>query len=199
MQIAGVELEDLAFDKIGNWPIGIRIALIMGMGLTLLLLGVWFDLKGAYAEYSRIKTERAQFQISFAKACDQASNLEVYKKQVFEVEKSLLSLEKQLPKSSEEALVLEELSRQAISSGLVFLSFKPEPLELKEFYKEQTIAILLTGGYHGFGEFTSRIAAMPRIVTVHDFSLRAKPNHPKQLDIAVSIKTYWTNLCDDKI
>lgn len=192
MQISGVELEDLEFDSIGSWPKGLRVALIIAAGLLTVALGYFFDLSEAYDAYNAVKIQRDQLEESFEKAYDQASNLEEYKKQVVSVEKSLESLTRQLPKSPEEAGLLDDISRQAISSGLSFQSFKPLPEVQEGFYVEHPIELLLQGGFHSFGEFASNISSMPRIVTIHDFAIKSTPNNPKRLDITVTVQTYWT-------
>lgn len=193
MKIEAIELEDLEFDKIGSWPKSLRVVLLIAMGLITIMLGYGLDLKGLYEHYIRLRTQRKEWQTFFEKAYDQASNLEEYKNQIVSIEKSLATLEQQLPKSSEEAQVLEELSRQAVSSGLTFLSFKPLREEFKGFYTEHAIELSLKGGYHCFGEFSSRVASIPRIVTLHDFSMKAKPTDPKVLDIFITVRTYWVS------
>ena len=49
----------------------------------------------------------------------------------------------------------------------------------KDFYAELPIKISLTGSYHQLGEFVSGIAALPRIVTLHDIEI--KPDNEGRL------------------
>jgi type IV pilus assembly protein PilO len=62
---------------------------------------------------------------------------------------------------------------------------------------QESIELRLLGNYHGFGEFVSNISNMPRIVTLHDFSIKAHKNDQNEIDptgvleMTVILKTYW--------
>jgi type IV pilus assembly protein PilO len=49
----------------------------------------------------------------------------------------------------------------------------PEAEVLYEFYAENPIRMRIQGSYHEFGQFASGVSALPRIVTLHDFSICA--------------------------
>ncbi len=70
-----------------------------------------------------------------------------------------------------------------------------------DFYAELPIKIQLTGGFHEFGQFVSGIAALPRIVTLHDLEItraatRAQraagraPTPSDELTLNLTAKTY---------
>ncbi|EQD42750.1 Pilus assembly protein, PilO, partial [mine drainage metagenome] len=53
------------------------------------------------------------------------------------------------------------------------------------------IQMQLTGGYHQFGEFVSDIAALSRIVTLHDIQIKPiRPGAYNQLNLTLTAKTY---------
>ena len=62
----------------------------------------------------------------------------------------------------------------------------------KDFYAEKPIKIRVTGSYHQFGEFVSGIAALPRIVTLHDIEITPadKSSSGDQLQLDLTAKTY---------
>jgi type IV pilus assembly protein PilO len=68
----------------------------------------------------------------------------------------------------------------------------------KDFFVELPIQIKGRGDYHAFGAFTSALAALPRIVTVDDFSIepiadgKSKSEIPV-LGLSISAKTYRYN------
>jgi type IV pilus assembly protein PilO len=61
----------------------------------------------------------------------------------------------------------------------------------RDFYAEKPIQIRLTGGYHEIGNFVSGIAALPRIVTLHNINITpADKNSFDNLSMEVTAKTY---------
>ena len=61
----------------------------------------------------------------------------------------------------------------------------------KDFYAELPIKLRYKGSYHELGNFVSGIAALPRIVTLHDISIRpVNSSNPDELMLDVTAKTY---------
>ena len=87
--------------------------------------------------------------------------------------------------------LLVDISQTGLAAGLQEKLFQPEPEQKKDFYAELPIKIRLSGSYHQFGEFVSGIAALPRIVTLHDINI--KPDNKDaydQLSLELTAKTY---------
>lgn len=192
MQISGVELESLQFENIGSWPIVIRRALIVCIGLVTIFIGYLVDLGDSISTWNTVKQERINAEQKYSTIHHQAVNLDAYRKQVTEVRATLDFLTQQLPRHNEEAQLLEEISQQAAGTGLQFRSIKPLEREYKGFYVEQPVELSFTGTYNSFGEFVSNISNLPRIVTLHDFSLKDEAPGSGRLIITVVAKTYWT-------
>jgi type IV pilus assembly protein PilO len=53
---------------------------------------------------------------------------------------------------------------------------------------ELPIKIAVTGGYHDFASFISVVAGLPRIVTLHNYAIRAIGQN--QLQLSIDAKTY---------
>ena len=91
--------------------------------------------------------------------------------------------------------LVEDINLTGVNSGLKFKNIRLEDEVKQEFFIEQPISIDATGDYHAFGAFVSGIAALPRIVTLHDFVVEAKPDTEKKSDIpiinySINAKTY---------
>jgi type IV pilus assembly protein PilO len=71
-----------------------------------------------------------------------------------------------------------------------------QPERAKEFYIELPIDIDMVGGYHDMGSFVSGIAAMPRIVTLHDYDIKMNKGD-SLLAIKIKAKTYRYKLQDE--
>ena len=63
------------------------------------------------------------------------------------------------------------VSQTGLASGLEFQLFQPRGEVPREFYAELPISIQVIGNYHEFGAFVSGVAALPRIVTVHNVDI----------------------------
>jgi type IV pilus assembly protein PilO len=130
---------------------------------------------------------RQEFKTKHAKAV----NLEVYKQQLKDIERSFGALLRQLPGKTEVPNLLVDISQTGLSAGLEEKLFQPQAEQKKDFYAELPIKITLTGSYHQFGEFVSGIAALPRIVTLHDIEIKsANKDAYDQLTLDITAKTY---------
>ena len=98
---------------------------------------------------------------------------------------------RQLPGKTEVPSLLVDISQTGLAAGLDENLFQPAPEEKKDFYAELPIKIRLTGNYHDFGEFVSGIAALPRIVTLHQIDIKpAKGDAYDQLTLDLTARTY---------
>jgi type IV pilus assembly protein PilO len=95
---------------------------------------------------------------------------------------------RQLPNQTEVADLLVDVSQTGLASGLEFELFQPRSEVPREFYAELPISIRVIGGYHEFGEFISGVAALPRIVTVHDVNISRTGDG--KLGMNLTAKTY---------
>jgi type IV pilus assembly protein PilO len=142
-------------------------------------------------ELQRHQDEEQQLRQSFRDKHAKAVNLEVYKQQLKDIERSFGALLRQLPGKTEVPSLLVDISQTGLAAGLEEKLFQPEPEHRMDFYAELPIKIRLSGSYHQFGEFVSGIAALPRIVTLHDIDI--KPDNKDaydQLSLELTAKTY---------
>ena len=176
----------------GRWPLPIRAGAVAAAFLALSLLGIYlFVWDGQRPELQRRQAEELQLRQEFRDKHSKAVNLEVYKQQLKDIERSFGALLRQLPGKTEVPSLLVDISQTGLAAGLQEKLFQPEPEQKKDFYAELPIKIRLTGSYHQFGEFVSGIAALPRIVTLHDIDI--KPDNKDaydQLSLELTAKTY---------
>jgi type IV pilus assembly protein PilO len=141
---------------------------------------------------------RNEFRAKHAKAI----NLPVYKQQLTDIEKSFGALLRQLPSRTEVPNLLVDISQTGLAAALEEKLFQPGQEVKKDFYAELPIHIQLTGSYHEFGAFVSGIAALPRIVTLHDIQItpisKDKSAAYDQLQLDLTAKTY-RYLDDDEV
>ncbi|HEY5102242.1 MAG TPA: type 4a pilus biogenesis protein PilO [Steroidobacteraceae bacterium] len=186
------ELRSLDYREPGRWPLSIRIGavVIWFVIVTFVLAYVWVwqnkspELDEAHSQEQALRSE---FHTKHAKAV----NLDVYKQQLKDIERSFGALLRQLPGKTEVPNLLVDISQTGLAAGLQEKLFQPGPEQKKDFYAELPIKIRLSGGYHQLAQFVSGIAALPRIVTLHDIEITPdNKDSYDQLNLDLTAKTY---------
>jgi type IV pilus assembly protein PilO len=185
------DLNNLNLDpsNIGSWPIAARAIVILLLCGTILFAGYYLDTSDQIKVLEEAQAKEVTLKKTFEKKQAKAKNLAAYKAQMVEMERSFGTLLKQLPGKTEVPGLLDDISRVGIQSGLVFEYFKPSSEKPQGFYAELPIKIRVTGNYHQFGNFVSGTAALPRIVTLHDFAISSKKGGDGMVMTATA-KTY---------
>lgn len=169
-----IDINDLDFSNAGNWPLAIKIVAVLLVCGAVGFAGYWFDTKEQLATLDDAKAKEVELKKEFETKQAVAANLIPYRRQMKEMEKSFGALLLQLPSKTEVAELLVDVSREGLKAGLEFELFKPGAEKKKDFYAEYPINIRVVGTYHQFGNFASGIAALPRIVTLHNLKINQK-------------------------
>lgn len=186
----GEQFSNLDPENIGNWPVLVRSLIVLLISASVLGAGYYFDTMAQQEELNRVEGEEAGLWSTFETKQKKAVNLESYKLQMKEMEESFGTMLRQLPSKNEVAELVEDITQTGLASGLSFELFKPDSERPKEFYAEKPIAVKVSGNYHSLGEFTSGVAALPRIVTVHDVKLKVYDKLSRSLSMEATVKTY---------
>ncbi len=176
----------------GRWPLPVRVGVIAIVFLVLSLVGLYlFVWTGQREELQRYEAEESALRDQYRDKHGRAVNLELYKQQLADIERSFGAMLRQLPGRAEVPNLLVDISQTGLAAGLSQQLFQPLPEQNMDFYAELPFKIRLTGSFHQFGEFVSGIAALPRIVTLHDVEIKAIPQAGyDQLQLDVTAKTY---------
>ncbi len=183
-----LDLSEIDLDSIGVWPLPGRIAVLVVL-VILVLAGSWYlSIKDLGARLERAQTTEQELRREFETKAHQAANLDAYREQVAELEKTFEALLAQLPSDTEVPGLLDDITEIGRGSSLTIQSIELQPERTDEYYIELPIKIVATGGYHDFGAFVSGVASLPRIVTLHDYNVRALPGG--LLNLEIDAKTY---------
>lgn len=182
------DINNLDFNNIGSWPAAARAILIGILIVVVLFLGYWFDVKDQMVRLDQARQKEAELKVTFESKARKAANLAAYEQQLDEMRESFGAMLRQLPNKTEVAELLVDISQTGLASGLEFELFKPLDEIPRDFYAELPISIKVKGGYHEFGSFVSGLAALPRIVTVHDINIA--PQEGAMLTMELTAKTY---------
>ena len=186
------ELQSLDPRDPGRWPLAVRAGAVGLCFLVLTAVLIWFfGWDTQLPELQRREDVEQQLRQEFRTKHAKAVNLDLYKQQLKDIERSFGALLRQLPGKTEVPNLLVDISQTGLSAGLEEKLFQPQPEQKKDFYAELPIKIRLTGSYHQFGQFVSGIAALPRIVTLHDIQIKSENKDAyDQLSLELTAKTY---------
>ena len=188
MELSSVS--DLDFNESGEWPLPIKIIAIIFICLVVWGGGYYFIIKDKRTELASLEQKELELRKTFEDKQAKAVNLEAYKEQMKEMEVVFSGMLEQLPRKNEVADLLVDISRTGLVNGLEFELFRPESERPIDFYAELPITMRLTGKYHQFGKFVSGVAALPRIVTLHNFKMGPLKEDTGMMTIDVTAKTY---------
>lgn len=184
------DLGDLDFDNVGGWPVAVKAIIWVVVFLICLGLGYRMHLSGLQQNLTQIEQQEETLKTEFKDKAGKAANLDAYRKQMEEMEETFGALVRQLPSDTEVPGLLEDITNRGIASGLEFTSIDLQPEQAAEFYVELPIKMVVEGTYHDLGAFVSGIAGLPRIVTLHDFSIVPGDESDGSLTLSITAKTY---------
>jgi type IV pilus assembly protein PilO len=180
----------------GRWPLAVRVGTVVLLFIVVASAGYWYFVwKAKRPELLEARAMETELWNTLETKARRAANLQAYKDQLAEMEKSFGAMLRQLPNKTEVPNLLVDISQTGLAAGLEEKLFEPQAEIRKDFYAELPITIRLNGNYHQMGNFAGGIAALPRIVTLHDIEItppgkdgRGTPSG--DLVLNVTAKTY---------
>jgi len=186
------DLRTLDMNDPSRWPLPIRL-IAVGIGFTAVLaVGLYlFVIQTEKPLLDRAKQEESDLRSKFEERQRMAASFDAYRTQLAEIERDFGAMLRQLPGKTEVPSLLTDIAQTALGAGLGERLFQPTGEIQKDFYAELPIKLRYTGNYHEFGSFVSGIAALPRIVTLHDISIKTGDKASgDELTLDVTAKTY---------
>lgn len=183
-----MNINEIDLTNVARWPAAARAVIILFLMSGVVFLGYWFHTRDQLVVLADSELKEKDLKVIFEKKAEQAVNLEAYEKQLEEMRESFGAMLRQLPNQTEVADLLVDVSQTGLASGLEFELFQPMAENPREFYAELPINIRVIGSYHEFGAFVSGVAALPRIVTLHNILITQLPGD--LLAMNLTAKTY---------
>jgi len=186
------ELRSLDVNDVGRWPLVFRVVVIGMVFAVVLGFGIyWTIIEDRAPQLKRAQDEEQTLRVAFESKQRKAANYDEYKKQLDQMEQSFGTMLRQLPGETEIPSLIVDISQTGLAAGLKEKLFQPQPEVPKDFYAEKPILIHLSGSYHDIANFVSGIAALPRIVTLHNINVTPEAADSfDRLSIEVTAKTY---------
>ncbi len=190
LQDALDELQSLDVNNVGAWPTFAYIGACILLLALITIGGYYYQVDPKKLDLQRVQREENSLRQEFEKKQVKAANLDKFRDQLAEMEKSFGSMLRQLPSKSEVANLLNDISQTRVAAGLEEQLFKPEGEQPRDFYVILPNKITVTGNYHEMADFVSRVAALPRIVTISDVHIKTEADNKKNLVMNATVNTY---------
>ncbi len=185
------DVNDLDFENVGSWPAAVKVFIWVIALVGVLVLGYFYHVQDLQLQLTEIESEEEELKQDFEEKAFQAANLDAYRAQMREMEESFGALVSQLPSDTEVPGLLEDITNKGMLNGLEIATIDLQPEEAQEFYVELPISIVASGTYHDLGAFISGMAGLPRIVTLHNFSIaQSREAGQGALLMRITAKTY---------
>ncbi|WP_442966594.1 type 4a pilus biogenesis protein PilO [Psychrobacter sp. I-STPA10] len=191
--------ESLDSQNYGSWPTPVKVTVFLLLVGVIAALVYAFPVSSKMDEITAASAEQETLLTEYRDKESKARHLAEYEAQVAQMEKDFNELVNQLPKDTRIPELLEGINMTGVGSNIRFQDISVENEVEQEFFIEQPIRIAALGDYHEFGAFISGLAALPRIITIHDFEV----NNPQptleeipQLNLVLQVKTYRSKDAD---
>ena len=159
--------------------------MVVGLGIF------WTIVENKAPQLARAQDDEQTLRVTFKNKQKKAANYDAYKAQLAQMQQSFGTMLRQLPGKTEIPSLIVDISQTGLAAGLQEKLFQPQSEIPKDFYAEKPIKIRLSGGYHEIANFVSGIAALPRIVTLHDINITPEEKDVyDRLTMEVTAKTY---------
>jgi type IV pilus assembly protein PilO len=185
------QFRDLNPNQPGQWPLLPRLTVWAVVALIVVIVGWFVELSSQADDLQAARDKEPALKNEYRTKLAQAINLDALKKQKEQVQIYVTQLEKQLPGKAEMDALLTDINQAGVGRGLVIDQFIPGQTETKEYYAELPIAIRVTGRFHDIGAFAADIAALSRIVTLHNLSISPdSKSNGASLSMEATARTY---------
>ena len=186
------ELRVLDVNDVGRWPLAFRAGVIAILFAVIVGLGIyWTIIENKAPQLKRAQSDEQTLRVTFENKQRKAANYDAYKAQLAQMEQSFGTMLRQLPGETEIPSLIVDISQTGLAAGLAEKLFQPQAEIPRDFYAEKPIKIRLSGGYHEIANFVSGIAALPRIVTLHNITITPEDQDVyDRLSLEVTAQTY---------
>jgi len=192
------QFDNLELDNVGEWAPLPKLVLTVFLAIVVMGLGFTFLISDRIDILASAETEETTLKHKYKAKYHVAANLELFQAQMVEAEALFAKQLKSLPESHEIPGLLDDITFVGTTSALNFVKLNWQPEITQEIYIELPIDIEVIGKYHDFGSFVSKIAGLPRIVTLHDFEIDLSKTGDELLKFKLQAKTYRYREAEEK-
>lgn len=192
-QLQDFDFNNIEWERMGIWPAPVKVLFVLLIMGAILTIGYFLLLKPAQENLQRVQAEESRLMDDYESKAFQVANLEEYREQLQSMRETFETVLRQLPDDTEIPDLLVDINDTAEFSGLTVNELSIDSPEPEELFIEQPLNLEAVGGYHEIGAFVSGMSALPRIVTLHNFSLEPTGDQGSagpRLRLRIDVKTY---------
>ncbi|QIR13322.1 type 4a pilus biogenesis protein PilO [Shewanella aestuarii] len=182
------QFNDIDFENIGAWPKLVKIVFAAFLSICVIGASYYLFIADTIAVMESEQNKEIELKADFETKYRLAANLKLYREQLVVMEAQFAELLKMLPSENEMPGLLDDVTFVATDAGLKINSLDWDNEIERDFYIEFPIRLNVEGDYHQIGNMVSGVAKLPRIVSLHDFTITHKENGG--LSMAILAKTY---------
>jgi type IV pilus assembly protein PilO len=173
-------------DQILNRPRPQKIGILAGSIVLLLALGFFYVYQPSADQISRLNEEANKLREDRDKKQKTAANLAALQKNLREWDAKLKMVIAQLPDRREIPDLLSNISTKAREAGLEIILFRPRPENLKEFYAEIPVDIVVRGGFYSAVAFFDEVGKFNRLVNIDNIDFKNPQISGDQVGLEIS-------------
>lgn len=193
-----INFSEIDPNDVGSWPTVLKAIVIVVVSIGVIVGGYYFHTADQITRLEQEQKKEQELRNVFKIKQNKAVNLPLYKEQMVEMEESFGAMLRQLPSKTEVAELLVDVSQKGLANGLEFELFRPKDEVPAEFYAELPIEIKVKGSYHDFGSFVSDVAALPRIVTIQEITIKPMTSRGKGRELVMQATAKTFRYLDDE-
>jgi type IV pilus assembly protein PilO len=185
------DLRNIDVNDFASWPIPVKVFTAGFICVAILFAGWWFFVQDDREVLAKEQNHEQELRQEYLRKKALAINLPAYQQQMADMQESFGVMLRQLPNRTEIPELLVDITQAGLGRGLQFVLFKPENERRADFYAILPISIRVIGDYHSLANFVSDLAALPRIVSLSDLTIKPLgKKEPGKLVMSAKAMTY---------
>ena len=177
----------------GAWSLPARAGALASTLVLVLGGGYGWFIAGSLERLDVVQRQEQDLRYAYVQKAAEAAALPAHRARNERIERELTTLLEQMSRDAEIPRLLEDITGAAADTELLVRSIDLQEELRGEFYVELPIAMSVEGAYHDIGAFTSRLARLPRIITLHDFDLGvAGSDGGVRMNVLAKSYRYWS-------
>ncbi|WNK19525.1 type 4a pilus biogenesis protein PilO [Halomonas piscis] len=191
-QLKRIDWQGLEFSEAGSWPVLLKL-LSCALALALAFAAVgWLVVKDHRAALDEARAEEEQLLDEFREKAVKAAYLPRVRQKLALLGEQMQEVREMLPTTVEIPTLLDSINDAAVEHRLQIDHIRSQPTVDRAFYVEHPFSIQVQGGYHQIAGFVAEMAALPRVVTQHDFVLQPLEGAQESglLSLSMQARTY---------